>query len=544
MGGRLLRRVSDAKLVHSARAGDARAFEELYRRHHSALLSFCRHLTGRLEDAEDAVQHTFLNAHRTITGGAAELDLKPWLFTVARNRCLSLLRARRVREPSAALWTGRRAPMVLEDASAEPWGVEGLAEEVERREELRELVADLGGLPEPQRAALVLSELEALNHAQIAQVLDVEPAKVRALVFQARSSLLSSREARDTSCGEIRMQLSTLRGSSLRRRTLRRHVRACPGCSDFEAAVLHQRRDFAIVLPVIAAATMRDGALPTALAGGAASGAAAVGGGAAAVGGGAAAGAGGLFSGVVAAVAGGGAVQLATVVAVAAAGTVGVVKTGVPERIGLADGAPVERAHADVGRQVTGGGPATSPGTTAAPVGTAPGTVGDRRGAGEHGSNAGRPAGGDPHATDSGHGNRGKNAGESPAHEPPGVAKKEGGLPPGLAKKGDDPPRGWANGNGHGNGNGKSHSNNAGNPGNVGNGGAPQQRSAPPGQSKKAQPQGSAPESPGANGSPPDNGPRQAPPGQVKKQEAAPEAPAAPEPPATPDKPGKGPKEK
>ena len=219
-------KASDARLVAAARRGDERAFEVLYDRHHAAVLSFCRHLTGRREDAEDAVQHTFLAAYRELTRAGAALELKPWLFTVARNRCLSLLRSRRVREVGAGgLADGDRARLA------------GLTEEVERREELRALVSDLGRLPEPQRAALVMSELDALTHAQIADVLGVQPSKVRSLVFQARSSLLSTREARDTSCGEIRVQLSALRGSSLRRRTLRRHVRECAGCRDFETAI-------------------------------------------------------------------------------------------------------------------------------------------------------------------------------------------------------------------------------------------------------------------------------------------------------------------
>ena len=176
------------------------------------------------------------------------------------------------------------------------------ADEVERREELRELVADLGKLPESQRAALVLSELEALSHAQIAQVLQVDTAKVRSLVFQARGSLISTRDARDTPCGEIRFQLSTLTGSSLRRRTLRRHVRACAGCREFEAAVRGQQRNFALILPVTAGAGLRGAALQSAFGGAAAgSGAAAAGGlaagGAALAGGAAAGGAGnGAFS--------------------------------------------------------------------------------------------------------------------------------------------------------------------------------------------------------------------------------------------------------
>jgi RNA polymerase sigma factor (sigma-70 family) len=261
--------VSDQGLVAAARAGDARAFDTLYERHHAAILSFCRHLAGRLEDAEDAVQHTFLSAYREITGSGAELDVKPWLFTVARNRCLSLLRARGLREGTSAgaLWTGTHGPP--EETAGEAGGTEGLTEEVERREELRALVADLGALPEPQRAALVLSELQALTHAQIAQVLDVDAAKVRSLVFQARSSLISTREARNTSCGEIRTQLSNLRGSSLRRRTLRRHVRACAGCREFEAGVRLKHRDLALIPPVNAGAGLREAALPSAVVGGA-----------------------------------------------------------------------------------------------------------------------------------------------------------------------------------------------------------------------------------------------------------------------------------
>ena len=93
------------------------------------------------------------------------------------------------------------------------------------------------------------------------------PAKVRSLVFQARGSLISTRDARDTPCGEIRLQISTLAGSSLRRRTLRRHVRACAGCREFEAAVRGQQRNFALILPVTAGAGLRGAALQSAVGG-------------------------------------------------------------------------------------------------------------------------------------------------------------------------------------------------------------------------------------------------------------------------------------
>lgn len=490
-------RASDARLVQAARAGDARAFEELHDRHHAAVLSFCRHLTGRLEDAEDAVQHTFFSAYRTI-GSGAELDFKPWLYTVARNRCLSLLRARRRREPNAALWTGRRRPPSVDEAPADAWGVDGLSEEVERREELRALVGDLGALPEPQRAALVLSELDALSHAEIAKVLGVETPKVRSLVFQARSSLLSTRAARDTPCGEVRVQLSTLRGSSLRRRTLRRHVRACPGCREFEAAVRLQRHELALILPVVATASLRDLALPAGVAGGGAGaggaaaatgGAALTGGSAAAAGGGVLLGGGGVFSGLVAAVAGGGVVQLTAVAAVAAAGTVGVVQTGVPQQLGMRRTSQTEHRGA-VGRgpnalAESGGGGHTGA-RTRAPEPASPSGLEGRGDEPAGGGNAGHHSGGGP-SVPPGLAKKGTDT-------PPGLAKKEGGLPPGLTKKDGDVPPGQAPQHGNSGARGASGAN--------GVHENPQPKPGPPGQSKPDAPGNQKPPAEHGNGSP------------------------------------------
>ncbi|HSD82079.1 MAG TPA: RNA polymerase sigma factor, partial [Solirubrobacteraceae bacterium] len=140
--------VSDEDLVALVRAGDDGAFELLYDRHHRGLLAFCRHMLGSVEEAEDALQHTMLSAYRAMRGDDRELRAKPWLYAIARNRCLSVLRARRDERP-------------IEHDLA---GTEGLAAEVDRREELRRLLADLAALPEDQRAALVLFELG--DHAQ------------------------------------------------------------------------------------------------------------------------------------------------------------------------------------------------------------------------------------------------------------------------------------------------------------------------------------------------------------------------------------------
>jgi RNA polymerase sigma factor (sigma-70 family) len=242
---RLLRLASDEQLVALVRGGDERAFEAIYDRHHAAILGFCRHMLGSREEAEDVVQHTFLAAFRDLAASGKPIELRPWLFTIARNRCLSLLRARRP-----------QVPLEL----AEP-ATEGLAATVERREDLRELLGDLAGLPEEQRAALLLSELAALDHAGVAAVLGCPREKVKALVFQARSSLAASREARATPCEQIRRELATATGGALRRGPLRRHVRACEACRAFKAEVALQRKLLALALPVVPSAALKAGVL-------------------------------------------------------------------------------------------------------------------------------------------------------------------------------------------------------------------------------------------------------------------------------------------
>lgn len=202
-------------------------------------------MLGTREEAEDAVQQTFIAAYRDLAKSTKPIQLRAWLYAIARNRCLSMLRGRRER------------PL---DAVDEPVTA-GLAEAVQQRQDLRDLVGDIGGLPDDQRAALVLAELGDLSHEDIASVLDCPRDKVKALVFQARTSLQSSRDARETSCDEVRELLANLRGGSLRRSTIRRHVRECEGCRDFQTEVGRQRRAMAVVLPVAPTLGLKHSAL-------------------------------------------------------------------------------------------------------------------------------------------------------------------------------------------------------------------------------------------------------------------------------------------
>jgi RNA polymerase sigma factor (sigma-70 family) len=203
-------------------------------------------MLGSVHDAEDAVQQTFLAAHSDIVrSGERDLHVKAWLYTIARNRCLSTLRARRERPADDQI-------EIVSDR---------FAQDVQQREDLRALLADIHKLPDDQREALVLAEVGDLSHSDISAILGCEASKVKALVFQARTALIDRRSARDTSCEEIREQIATLRGGALRRSHLRHHIEACPGCAQFRNDVRHQRAMLAVALPVVPSAALRANVL-------------------------------------------------------------------------------------------------------------------------------------------------------------------------------------------------------------------------------------------------------------------------------------------
>jgi RNA polymerase sigma factor (sigma-70 family) len=336
---RLLALRSDDRLVDLVRAGDEAAFEVLYERYVAGLLGYCRHMLGSQMEAEDAVQQAFVSAHSAMRRGDREIVFKPWLYTIARNRCLSILRARR--EQPAEL---------LEISTA------GLNEQVERSAELRELVADVQRLPEQQRAALVLSELGDLSHAEVAEVIGSQPQAIKGLVFRARAALAERRDARAADCADIRLELAAATGGGLRRGRLRYHLETCPGCVAYLQEVKRQRKLLGIALPVVPTLALKDSVMSSAGIGAGAAGAAGVVGssglgaataGAGAVGGAAAGGAAAVGGSLL----GGAAVKLAVAGAILAGGA-GVAATEV-----VRDGgdSPPAKAPSAAREDVTGG---------------------------------------------------------------------------------------------------------------------------------------------------------------------------------------------
>ena len=282
----LLKLQGDEKLIAMARAGNPGAFETMVDRYQGRLLGFCRQMLGSTEDAEDVLQEVFVNAYRAMLADEREINLRPWLYRIARNRCLNHLR-----KPSADAQESMDMVPEVEAAST--------AEKVHNREEFRQIIADVNKLPETQRSALLLREMDALSYEEIADAMETTVPSVKSLLVRARISLGEASQARLLTCGEVRVELSEA-AEGLRKVSapVRRHVRECEECADFRSQVRSNEKLLAAMFPVPALFAFKGFiASKLGLGGGSAAGSAAAGG--AAAGGGAAA-AGGAASGIAA----------------------------------------------------------------------------------------------------------------------------------------------------------------------------------------------------------------------------------------------------
>jgi RNA polymerase sigma factor (sigma-70 family) len=246
---RSARSEDDRALARRAGRGDQAAFAELYGRHASGLLSFVQQYVGDRAAAEDVVQQTFLAAFHTLSSGTAIEHPRAWLFHVARNNALTVVRDRRPAALEHALEDD-----LLDRAAAVP-------AQIEQREALEEVVRDIVALPAQQRAALALFEIADLSQAEIAEVLDCTPAQVKALVYQARTALVGHRDARSASCTSVRERMAAARGGALNQRGIRHHLRHCEPCTAFRNELRDRRRRVALLLPVLPAPGLRDAVL-------------------------------------------------------------------------------------------------------------------------------------------------------------------------------------------------------------------------------------------------------------------------------------------
>jgi RNA polymerase sigma factor (sigma-70 family) len=234
----LLRIQSDERLVALTRRGNQAAYEALVARYQSRLLAFCRHMLGSREDAEDVLQEVFAAAFNAMLGDERPLNVRPWLYRIARNRSLNHL---------------RRAQAIGVDSMDVHLSEHGTttADKVHKREEFRQLMEDVQGLPETQRTALLLREIDALSYEQIAEAMETTVPSIKSLLVRARVSLAEAAEARLLTCDEVREELGEV-AEGLKRTTapVRRHLRTCDRCVAFRKSLRETNKALASMLPV------------------------------------------------------------------------------------------------------------------------------------------------------------------------------------------------------------------------------------------------------------------------------------------------------
>jgi RNA polymerase sigma factor (sigma-70 family) len=234
----LLRLQSDERLIALTRRGQHAAFEVLCSRYQSRLLSFCRHMLGSREDAEDVLQEVFAAAFNAVLADEREINVRPWLYRIARNRSLNHL---------------RRASAVGVDSMDVHFADHGMStgDHAIRRESFRELLADVHELPETQRTALLLREIDALSYEQIAHAMETTVPSVKSLLVRARISLAEAAEARKLSCAEVRLELGEVAEGLVKLSApARRHVRGCDRCRSFKRQLKENNTALAAMLPV------------------------------------------------------------------------------------------------------------------------------------------------------------------------------------------------------------------------------------------------------------------------------------------------------
>jgi RNA polymerase sigma factor (sigma-70 family) len=182
---RLRRMQTDERLVALVREGDHRAFELLVNRYQPRLLAYCRRMVGSPQDAEDVLQEVFAAAHAGILAHDRPINAGPWLYRIARNRCVNHLRR------------GGPATDGVDSMDVHPHenGTSTL-ERVQQREELRAIVADVHELPKTQRTALVLRQIDDLSYTDVSRAMGKSLPSVKSLLIRARMSLAESSAGR------------------------------------------------------------------------------------------------------------------------------------------------------------------------------------------------------------------------------------------------------------------------------------------------------------------------------------------------------------
>lgn len=186
----------DRAVLERVAQGDGTAYRELVERHERRLQRLCQGFLGDPEEARDAVQEVFLKAFRKAESYRPRGKVYTWLYRIAVNHCLNQLRRRKiVRFLSLGSLGERDAPEdagpVFDPQDPQP----GPGEQLAARERWRRTREALDGLPESQRAVVLLAKMEGLSQKETARVLGITEGAVESRLFRAMRTLEAAQES-------------------------------------------------------------------------------------------------------------------------------------------------------------------------------------------------------------------------------------------------------------------------------------------------------------------------------------------------------------
>ena len=165
-------RAEDSQLAAACASGDAKVFEDVYRRFGEKMKSIAWNHLGNASDAEDAVQETFLKIHRAATTYTGEASFATWVYRILVNTCYDVLRKRKRRIDEAPI------DDMLERSASSVDDTKRIA--------LRRM---LDALPEQRRTVFTLFEIEGLSHAEIGEILGISEGNSKWILFATKKEL-------------------------------------------------------------------------------------------------------------------------------------------------------------------------------------------------------------------------------------------------------------------------------------------------------------------------------------------------------------------
>ena len=172
----------DELLIRRAQAGDPEAFERLMTPLEGLIWRICWHYTGSREASEDCGQEAMVKIWRNLKGYRADCAFESWVYRIAANCCMDYLR-RKKRDRSESIEPLREQGFDPPDPAA------GTEETVLAAEELRQLREAISQLPEDQREALMLTQLEGMPYEEVAVMTGVSQGTVKSRVNRAKARL-------------------------------------------------------------------------------------------------------------------------------------------------------------------------------------------------------------------------------------------------------------------------------------------------------------------------------------------------------------------